>query len=130
MRIAKNLLATVAALAATTALFASEGEGVSPAAAKLVDFGNGWVITNSMATGWAISAEHSDYKQKPGNHGFDPYAPEMAAVFVAHGPAFKHGVVLPTFDNVDVYPLLAALIGVKPQPNDGNLADLAAGLAR
>ena len=27
-----------------------EGEGVSPAAAKLVDFGNGWSITSSMAT--------------------------------------------------------------------------------
>jgi F-type H+-transporting ATPase subunit a len=30
-------------------------EGVAPNAAKLVDFGNGWAITNSMATGWAIS---------------------------------------------------------------------------
>ncbi len=29
---------------------------VSPAAAKLVDFGGGWAITNSMATGWVISA--------------------------------------------------------------------------
>jgi F-type H+-transporting ATPase subunit a len=31
-------------------------EGVDPSAAKLVDFGHGWVITNAMATGWAISA--------------------------------------------------------------------------
>ncbi|MCR6655155.1 MAG: F0F1 ATP synthase subunit A [Opitutus sp.] len=30
-------------------------EGVSPSAAKLIDFGNGWVITNSMVTGWMIS---------------------------------------------------------------------------
>lgn len=29
---------------------------VAPAAAKLVDFGHGWAITNSMATGWVISA--------------------------------------------------------------------------
>jgi F-type H+-transporting ATPase subunit a len=29
---------------------------VAPAASKLVDFGNGWAITNSMATGWVISA--------------------------------------------------------------------------
>lgn len=35
---------------------ASEGEGVAPAAAKLVDFGQGWAITSSMATGWAVSA--------------------------------------------------------------------------
>jgi len=37
-------------------MFASEGQGVAPAAAKLYDFGNGWAITNSMATGWTVSA--------------------------------------------------------------------------
>jgi F-type H+-transporting ATPase subunit a len=31
-------------------------EGVAPNAAKLVDFGHGWSITNAMATGWIISA--------------------------------------------------------------------------
>ena len=31
-------------------------EGVSPSAAKLQDFGHGWAITNSMATGWVMSA--------------------------------------------------------------------------
>lgn len=30
-------------------------EGVAPSAAKLVDFGHGWAITNSMVTGWVIS---------------------------------------------------------------------------
>ena len=56
MSLAKKFLATFAALAASTAMLANEGEGVAPAAAKLVDFGNGWVITNSMATGWTVSA--------------------------------------------------------------------------
>ncbi len=31
-------------------------EGVAPSAAKLVDFGGGWAITNSMITGWTVSA--------------------------------------------------------------------------
>jgi F-type H+-transporting ATPase subunit a len=31
-------------------------EGVAPGAAKLIDFGHGWAITNSMATGWVVSA--------------------------------------------------------------------------
>lgn len=35
---------------------AAEGAGVSPTASKLFDFGNGWAITNSMVTGWAVSA--------------------------------------------------------------------------
>ena len=33
-----------------------------------------------------------------------------SAVFIADGPAFGDGVVLPPFDNVDVYPLLARLL--------------------
>jgi len=52
----KKLLGFAVAVAMTTSAFAAEGGGVSASAAKLVDFGNGWAITNSMATGWAISA--------------------------------------------------------------------------
>ena len=52
----KKVLGFCAALAAATVSFAADGEGVAPAAAKLIDFGNGWAITNSMVTGWAISA--------------------------------------------------------------------------
>jgi hypothetical protein len=45
----------------------------------------------------------------------------MRAVFVGHGPSFKRGVVLPVFDNVDVYPLLAKITGVRPEKGDGSL---------
>jgi len=56
-----------------------------------------------------------------GQHGYDPAIPEMAAVFVASGPAFRAGIVLPGFDNVDVYPLLARLIGVTARASDGSI---------
>ena len=56
MRLAKKIIATSAALVSAVAMFASEGQGVAPAAAKLYDFGNGWAITNSMVTGWSVSA--------------------------------------------------------------------------
>src|ERR1700712_3982600 len=52
----KKFLCFCSALSAATLSFAAEGEGVAPSAAKLVDFGHGWVITNSMATGWVTSA--------------------------------------------------------------------------
>ncbi|MDB6114474.1 MAG: synthase subunit [Lacunisphaera sp.] len=51
----KKILGFVAMPALAIPAFAAEGEGVAPAAAKLVDFGNGWAITNSMVTGWAMS---------------------------------------------------------------------------
>lgn len=82
-------------------------------------------------TGWTLTTRA--YRPKTpewGNHGFDPYSPEMAAVFVAHGPAFRAGVTLPAFDNVSVYPLLASLLGVTPANGDGDLRDVAEALTR
>jgi predicted AlkP superfamily pyrophosphatase or phosphodiesterase len=63
-----------------------------------------------------------------GAHGYDPAKPEMAAVFVGHGPAFRSGVRLAPFEIVSVYPLLARLVGVDALPGDGSLADTAAAL--
>ncbi len=60
-----------------------------------------------------------------GEHGYDNADPAMRALFVAHGPSFGRGLVVPEFDNVDVYPLLAHLLGVRPAPNDGDYAAVA-----
>lgn len=80
--------------------------------------------------GWLIEPSQADDVRDGGAHGYDNAAPEMAALFIACGPAFLSGVRLPTFDNVDVYPLLARLVGVTPHPSDGNPATLAAALRR
>lgn len=82
-------------------------------------------------TGWEISTKAwiAAKGLKGGNHGFDPYSPEMRAVFIAHGPAFRPGVRVADFDNVDVYPLLARLIGVRPLSNDGDLDEIGPALA-
>ena len=63
-----------------------------------------------------------------GEHGFAPEDPAMRAVFAANGPSFRSGVVLPPFDNVHVYPLLAHLLNVQPAPNDGSLSSTIAAL--
>ncbi|MBS0331726.1 MAG: alkaline phosphatase family protein [Proteobacteria bacterium] len=82
-------------------------------------------------TGWEITTHtYKPKREELGDHGYDNYALEMRAVFVANGPAFRKGAHLATFDNVSVYPLLAKLLGVKPEANDGALADTAAALAR
>lgn len=74
----------------------------------------GWVITNSE---W-LSGHPDDLSL--GEHGYDNQLPEMRALFVANGPAFRHGARVPEFNNVDVYPLLAHLLGIRPARNDGN----------
>ncbi|GAB6459353.1 hypothetical protein bcgnr5379_63460 [Bacillus cereus] len=48
----------------------------------------------------------------------------MRAIFIARGPAFRQGATIPAFDNIDVYPLLARLLGIKPAKNDGDIAPL------
>ncbi|HYM77763.1 MAG TPA: ectonucleotide pyrophosphatase/phosphodiesterase [Candidatus Dormibacteraeota bacterium] len=65
-----------------------------------------------------------------GYHGFDvTRMPEMKALFVAAGPDIRHGVVLPPFENVNVYPLVARILGLditklKTGPIDGKLGEL------
>jgi len=61
-------------------------------------------------------------KHQKGNHGFDPRDKEMNALFRAVGPSFKKGgYKAPQFQNVDIYPLVCHLLGIKPAPNDGKL---------
>ena len=54
-----------------------------------------------------------------GMHGFDNQLESMRALFVAHGPAFKQGKVVEPFENVDVYNVMAKILGLKPAVNDG-----------
>lgn len=62
-----------------------------------------------------------------GEHGYDNTDPAMRALFVAKGPAFRDdGAVVPAFEGVDVYPLLAHVLGIRPAPNDGKLERAAA----
>jgi predicted AlkP superfamily pyrophosphatase or phosphodiesterase len=57
-----------------------------------------------------------------GAHGYDPSLPSMRGLFVAHGSAFREGLVVAPFDNVHVYPLLMRLLGVEAAPSDGDAA--------
>lgn len=97
------------------------GYGTNPRVPPIVclaDLGWYFVTASALKKRWA------EHPRDGGAHGYDPFDPTMRAVFVAHGPAFKSGVVLPVFDNVDVYPLLTRLIGVKGDKGDGKLGPL------
>jgi alkaline phosphatase D len=55
--------------------------------------------------------------------------PEMKAFFVAVGPDIGHGIALDPFENVNVYPLVAQILGLditklKTGPVDGKLSVL------
>ena len=82
-------------------------------------------------TGWTIAPTASDSSWTGGSHGYDPAAPEMASRFIAHGPAFRTGIALPSFRNTSVEPLLRELIGLPPRSRtDGSLDPLRPALDR
>lgn len=81
--------------------------------------------------GWEILNEPPKEPKEGGGHGYDNQATEMAALFIASGPAFAHGAKLPSFDNVDVEPLLRDLLGLPKQAGiDGTDAPFRAVLRR
>jgi predicted AlkP superfamily pyrophosphatase or phosphodiesterase len=52
-------------------------------------------------------------RRQVGAHGFDPArVPEMKASFFAAGPDIRSGVTVAPFENVNVYPLVAKLLGL------------------
>ncbi|KMQ62641.1 phosphodiesterase [Chryseobacterium sp. BLS98] len=62
-------------------------------------------------------------KTSVGKHGYNPrLVPEMKATFFAWGPQFRNNVVVDEFSNVNVYPLVAEILGLKiDQPIDGKI---------
>jgi len=85
-----------------------------------------------IATGpYAIRAHappdgRSDQPPDLGMHGFDPLrVPEMKASFFAAGPDIVKGKTVAPFENVDLYPWLAHMLGLTPPKNDGSLNVLA-----
>jgi predicted AlkP superfamily pyrophosphatase or phosphodiesterase len=59
--------------------------------------------------------------QSRGSHGYNPYNRDMHAIFYAIGPAFKAGYKPPTFENVDIYPLICHILKIRPEPDDGRI---------
>lgn len=60
-------------------------------------------------------------ERSPSTHGWAPI-PSMYGVFFAAGPRIRAGLRIPAFENVHIYPLLAALLGLEPASGiDGRL---------
>lgn len=85
-----------------------------------------------VATGpYAIRAKKPqagkpDQPPTPGAHGFDPrILSDMKASFFAAGPDILPGKTVQPFENVNLYPWMAHMLGLTPPKTDGNLNILA-----
>ena len=72
-----------------------------------------------VETGWLTATRDRPVTRPGGAHGYDNQAPEMQALFIAHGPGVIPGRRLTDLDRVDVQPFLARMLGVIAPQGDG-----------
>jgi predicted AlkP superfamily pyrophosphatase or phosphodiesterase len=73
-------------------------------------------------TAQAPQAGTTGHPPDPGAHGYDPrMMKSMRALFIAEGPDIRPGSKLEPFENVNVYPLVAKILGLQAPQVDGTL---------
>jgi predicted AlkP superfamily pyrophosphatase or phosphodiesterase len=77
--------------------------------------------------GWSITTRARLRTARPdqldgATHGWDPELVSMGALFVAQGPAFAEGRVVPPLHAIHLYELMTHILGLQPAPNSGSLA--------
>jgi len=75
----------------------------------LIVMEEGWMVLNTPPLTGVI-------RERWGMHGWDPALASMKALFVIAGPGIAQGRTVPAVDNVDVYPLMAELLGLRAAP--------------
>ena len=86
----------------------------------IVVMDEGWMMATSILNRATIQREW-------GEHGWDPDLPSMKAIFLIAGPGIRAGVTIPEVENIDVYPLMAELLGLRPAVGiDGRAGRIAA----
>lgn len=80
-------------------------------------------ITVVAYPGWAISTSDRNFTEK-GAHGYDNDFRDMHALFYAAGPAFKANYIQPTFENVNLYPLISEILKLIPAKTDGDIKNV------
>ena len=88
----------------------------------LVIADEGWYINNQAISS---SSKSGAYIPRGGTHGYDNQLKSMHALFIAKGPSFISGAVIPPFENINIYPLICHILNITPSNKiDGNLKNI------
>ncbi|TVQ44969.1 MAG: alkaline phosphatase family protein [Saprospirales bacterium] len=68
-------------------------------------------------TGWIIGRGNRTYTFK-GAHGYDNLHPDMHGIFYAMGPDFPKGKTIPSFLNINLYPIMGELLQIELPEHD------------
>ncbi len=68
--------------------------------------------------GWSLLPDREAFERMQandtrGNHGYDNHHIDMHGIFIADGPAFKSGYRCGTVHNIDMYPLITEILGMR-----------------
>jgi predicted AlkP superfamily pyrophosphatase or phosphodiesterase len=86
----------------------------------IVVMDEGWTMATSIINRGLI-------QNAWGEHGWAPDVASMRAIFLIAGPGIRKGVTIPEVENVDVYPLMTELLGLKPAAGiDGRIGRISA----
>jgi alkaline phosphatase D len=76
--------------------------------------------------GWLLRRRNSRPESGVATHGWPP-SRSMQGIFIAAGPRIRAGMRIPPFENIHIYPFMAALLGLRGDAEiDGRVAVLAA----
>ena len=79
------------------------------------------VVADSL---WSIGTNPDPSGYSGGAHGYDNAFSDMNTIFYAEGPAFKENYSAEPFSNVEVYGIIAEILGLEPAATDGNLENV------
>jgi ectonucleotide pyrophosphatase/phosphodiesterase family member 1/3 len=77
-------------------------------------------IIGLVQEGYKVEMKRSKRKECGGAHGYDNAFFSMRTIFAAHGPRFQRGGTVPSFENVEIYNVMASILNLKPAPNNGS----------
>lgn len=78
----------------------------------------GWLISKNLSSlpAYALAGR--------GTHGYDNHLSSMKPIFFAKGPNIKQNYTVSPFNSVDIYALVAELLGISPGPHNGTLENV------
>ncbi|CAK9144122.1 unnamed protein product [Ilex paraguariensis] len=77
-------------------------------------------IIGLLEEGFKVEQKGSKRKECGGAHGYDNAYFSMRTIFVGHGPQFGKGRKVPSFENIQIYNLVTAILNIQGAPNNGS----------
>lgn len=79
-------------------------------------------IIGLVGEGYKVEQKSLKAKECGGAHGYDNEFFSMRTIFIGHGPQFARGKKIPSFENVQIYNLITAILGIQGAPNNGSVS--------